>query len=130
PPSESTTVTSPPTTSSSSSSTQSSSVTTVPGSSTSVPSDKGTVVVDAKVMTRSGGTQAVKNETFYLLDKDLAEILDDANIEDESGQGLQNTFGLSVLFPSRYPEIRQKALAAISRHTKYKGLTDSSGKAM
>lgn len=125
PPSDTTTVTSaPPQTSS-----QPSSVTTVPGQSVSADTDRGSVVVDAKISTRTGGIQPVKNESFYLLDKDLEEILDDAGIEDETGQGLRNAFGLSVLFPDRYGETRQKALSAIKKHTKYTALTDASGKA-
>ncbi len=109
-------------------STDPSSVQTVPGE--SVASNKGAVVVNAKVSTRTGGVQPVKNEKFYLLDKDLDEILEDAGIEDETGQGLRNTFGLSVLYPERYGTIRQKALSAIARHTKHSSLTDAAGKAL
>jgi hypothetical protein len=125
PPSDTTTVTTaPPQTSS-----QPSSVTTVPGESVAANSDKGNVVVDAKISTRTGGIQPVRNEKFYLLDKDLEEILDDAGIEDETGQGLRNAFGLSVLYPDRYGDIRQKALSAIGKHTKYSALTGADGKA-
>lgn len=124
PPSDTTTVTTAPQTSSIP---QSSSVTTVPGE--SVSADKGTVVVDAKISTKAGSVQPVRNEKFYLLDKDLEDILDDANIEDESGQGLKNTFGLSILYPDRYGDTKQKALSAIGKHTKYSALTDSNGKA-
>jgi hypothetical protein len=127
PPSDSTTVSSaPPTTTSQ----QPPSVTTVPGQGVTANTDKGSVVVDAKISTRTGTVQPVRNEKFYLLDKDLEEILDDADIEDETGQGLRNAFGLSVLYPDRYPEIRSKALNAISKHTKYTALTDASGKAL
>lgn len=129
PPSDSTTVTTAPS-SSSSQTTQPSSVTTVPGESVAATNtDRGTVVVDAKISSRTGGIQPVKNEKFYLLDKDLEEILDGANIEDETGQGLKNAFGLSVLYPDRYGDVRTKALSAIGRHTKYSALTDASGKA-
>ena len=107
---------------------QSSSVTTVPGESV-IPTDKGTVVVDAKISTKTGSVQPVRNEKFYLLDKDLEDILDDANIDDESGQGLRNAFGMSILYPDRYGDTRQKALSAIGKHTKYTALTDSNGKA-
>lgn len=125
PPSDTTTVSTPPQTSS-----QPSSVTTVPGESVSTTStDRGSVVVDAKISTKTGGIQPVKNETFYLLDKDLEEILSDADIEDETGQGLRNAFGLSVLYPNEYGSTRQKALGAIGKHTKYKALTDATGKA-
>lgn len=107
---------------------QPSSVTTVPGE--SVSADKGTVVVEAKITTKTGGVQSVKNEKFYLLDKDLEDVLDDAGIDDETGQGLRNAFGLSVLYPDRYGETRAKALNAIGKHTKYAGTTDASGKAL
>ncbi len=105
-----------------------SSIQTVPGESVTAESDRGTAVVEAKVATRSGGTQPVKNEKFYLLDKDLEDILDDAGIDDE-GQGLTNAFGLSILYPNQYGETRSKALSAIAKHTKYTALTDASGKA-
>ena len=134
PPSETTTVTSQPPSSTSSS--QPSSVTDVPGQSTTTSgssstnkSTRGVVVVDAKVSTRSGSTQPVKNETFYLLKKDLDQILDEADIEDESGQGIRNTFGLSILYPTRYPEIRRNALDEINKNVVYKATTDASGKA-
>ena len=104
-----------------------SSVTTVPGESVS---DRGTAVVNAKIATKTGGVQPVRNEKIYLLDKDLEEILDDAGIEDETGQGLRNAFGLSVLYPDRYGETRSKALSAIGKHTKYTALTDATGKAL
>lgn len=124
PPSDTTTVSNAPQTSSIP---QSSSVTTVPGE--NVSTDKGTVVVDAKISTKTGSIQPVRNEKFYLLDKDLEDILDDANIEDESGQGLKNAFGMSILYPDRFGDTRQKALSAIGKHTKYTALTDAGGKA-
>ena len=107
---------------------------TVPPSSTSVttvpsqPADKGTVVIDAKISTRTGSPQAVRAEKFYLLDKDLESILSEADIEPISGQSLTNSFGLATLYPSRYGEFRTKALSAIRKHIKYDTLTDSSGK--
>lgn len=125
PPSETTTVTTaPPTTT-----TQPGSVTTVPGQNVTTDSDKGTVVVDAKISTKTGSIQPVRNEKFYLLDKDLEEILDDANIDDETGAGLRNAFGMAILYPDRYGDTKQKALSNIGKHTKYSALTDSNGKA-
>ena len=100
-----------------------------PPTETTLPPDKGTVNLEAKVATRSGGTLPVKAERFYLLDKDLESILSDADIEDETGQGLSNAFGLSVVYPDRYSNVNKKALAAISKHTVYKTQTDASGKA-
>lgn len=112
-----------------------SSVTTVPPTSsattiTTAPeaSNKGTVVIDAKVATRTGAPQAVRNEKFYLLDKDLESILSEADIEPLEGQTLTNSFGLAVLYPSRYGEFNGKALSAIKKHIKYDTLTDAGGK--
>jgi hypothetical protein len=100
-----------------------------PATETTLPPDKGTVNLEAKIATKSGGTQPVRAERFYLLNKDLDSILSDADIEDETGQGLSNAFGLSVVYPDRYGDTNKKALAAIGRHTVYKTQTDASGKA-
>ncbi|CAN5450632.1 hypothetical protein BH10ACI1_BH10ACI1_03540 [soil metagenome] len=109
-----------------------STVTNIPSetTTTTVRSDKGTVSFEAKVMAKTGGAQSVKNEKFYLLKKDLESILDDANIEDESGQGLRNAFGLSVLYPERYREINQKSFAAIKKNIVYSTMTGADGKAV
>lgn len=92
-------------------------------------SDKGVLAMEAKIFNRSGSQQAVTKETFYLLDKDLQSILTEADIADPEGQGVVNSFGLSVVSPGKYKEINQKSLAAINRHIVYKTLTDSQGKA-
>jgi hypothetical protein len=112
-----------------------SSVTTVPASPNSpaiVPkemSDKGMVMIDAKVETSKGAVQNVKSEKFYLLDDSLDSILSRANLEPIEGQTLVNSFGLSVLYPSRYSDFNRDALNAIKSHIKYNVLTDSNGKA-
>ena len=85
--------------------------------------------MEAKVLNRSGAQQAVTKETFYLLDKDLQSILTEAGIDDPEGQGVVNSFGLSVVNPGKYREVNQKALAAINRHIVYRTLTDAQGKA-
>ena len=105
----------------------SSTVTTVPPD--TVASDKGTVKIEAKVATRSGSVQPVRAEKFYLLDKDLESILSSADIEDESGQGLTNAFGLSVVYPDRYGDTNRKAMNAINKHIVYRTMTDAAGKA-
>jgi len=104
---------------------------TVPGSQTTIPADatRGRVVIDAKIATRTGQTQAVRNEKFYLLDKDLEMILSDANLDPIEGQTLSDSFGLSVVYPDRFGDFNRKALAAIREHIKYAGTTDGSGKA-
>ena len=104
-----------------------STVTNVPAETTQA--DRGSLSIDAKVLDRTGDTRAVTDEKFYLLDKDLENILRDADIEAEAGQTLTNTFGLSVLYPDRYSEINRKALAEINKHVVYDTLTDNSGKA-
>ena len=104
---------------------------TVPGSQTTIPADatRGRVVIDAKIATRTGQTQAVRNEKFYLLDQDLETILNEADLEPIEGQSLKDSFGLSVVYPDRFGDFNRKALAAIKRHIKYAGTTDSTGKA-
>ncbi|MCA1639304.1 MAG: zinc ribbon domain-containing protein [Acidobacteria bacterium] len=102
-------------------------VTTIPPS--TVASDKGTVQLEAKIAGKTGNVQPVKAERFYLLDKDLQSILSDADIEDETGQGLTNAFGLSVVNPSKYGETNKKAMNAINKHIVYRTQTDASGKA-
>ena len=107
-----------------------STTTSIPGESVAATApDKGTVSLEAKITTASGSTQPVRSESFYLLDKDLESILSDANIEDETGQGLTNAYALSVLYPEKYADTRRKALAAINKHVRYKTLTDAGGKA-
>lgn len=104
--------------------------TNVPGASVAAAApDKGSVSLEAKISTAAGGVQPVRSESFYLLDKDLDSILSDANIEDETGQGLVNAYALSVLYPDKYPDTRRKALAAINKHVVYKTLTDAGGRA-
>jgi hypothetical protein len=103
----------------------------VPGAQTdvSVPPSKGSVIIDARIAGRTGTPQPVKNEKFYLLDKDLESILLDARLEPIDGQTLLNSFGLSVLYPDRFGEFNRNALRAIGEHIKYAGTTDTSGKA-
>lgn len=105
-----------------------SSVTTIPPATTTTP-DRGVVTLEARVVDRTGGTRSVRDEKFYLLDKDLDSILRDADIQDETGQGLVNAFGLSVLYPDRYSEINKKALSEINKHVVYDTLSDSTGQA-
>jgi hypothetical protein len=89
---------------------------------------RGTVTIEARVSGRSGSPIAVRREKFYLLDKDLESILSESDIEPIEGQTLANSFGLSVLYPSRYGEINREALRAINDHIKYSGTTDEGGK--
>lgn len=119
----------PPTTS------QPTTITTVPPATTTTtvveppPSDKAVVNVEAKVLNKNGSTIPVTKEKFYLLDKDLQSILADSGIQDKTGQGLVNAFGMSVINPDKYPGVNEKALAAIKPHIIYSTLTDAGGKA-
>lgn len=103
----------------------------VPGSQATVNeprSDRGSAVIDAKVIGRSGTTQAVRGERFYLLDEDIESILNDANLEPIEGQTLMGSLGLAVMRPGQYGEFHRKAMAAIKNHIKYSVTTDAAGK--
>jgi Uncharacterized protein conserved in bacteria len=104
---------------------------TVPGSQTNVtaPPEKGNVRIDAKIATDTGAPQAVRNEKFYLLDKDIETILSEAGIAPIEGQTLTNSLGLSILYPDRFGDFHRNALKAINNHIKYSGTTDSAGTA-
>jgi hypothetical protein len=109
---------------------QSTTVTTAPAlPAETAPPDRGTVSLEAKIATRTGTTQPVRSERFYLLDRDVESILNEARIEDETGQGVLNAFGLSVVYPDRYGETNKRALNAIQKHIVYRAQTDSNGKA-
>lgn len=106
------------------------SVTSVPGQAVTAPApDKGSVTLEAKISTSAGSIQPVKGGSFYLLDKDLESILSEANIEDETGQGLVNAYGLSVLYPDKYADVKRRAESAVAKHIRYRTQTDATGKA-
>lgn len=113
--------------------TTSPSTVTVPGTQTDVataPATKGKVVINARITNRNGQPLPVRNEKFYLLDKDLESILSDAGLDPIEGQSsLMTSLGLSVLYPDRFDDFNRSALRAIKNHIKYAGTTDSSGKA-
>ena len=102
--------------------------TTVGGEQVSIPT-KGTAVIQAKVVTKNNSQQPVRNQRFYLLDKDVESILVEANVEPVEGQSLTASLGLAAMYPDRYSDFQQRALRAIKNHIKYVGSTDSSGKA-
>lgn len=104
---------------------------TVPGSQTNitVPAERGNVRIDAKIANETGAPQAVKNEKFYLLDKDVETILSEAGLEPIEGQTLSNSLGLSILYPNRFGDFHRDALKAINGHIKYSGTTDAAGTA-
>ncbi len=110
-----------------------STTTTIPstGDTTTIDdaANAGTINLELKTRDKTGNVKPAKDEIFYLLDKDLESILREANISPISGQTLTNSFGLSVVYPDRYNDVRKKALDAIEKHIKYDVKTDSSGKA-
>jgi hypothetical protein len=105
--------------------------TTIGGSQVSVPQTptKGTAVLQAKVVTRNSSQQPVRNQRFYLLDKDVETILSEARVEPIEGQKLTESLGLAAMYPDRYSDFQQRALRAIKNHIKYAGTTDANGKA-
>jgi len=103
----------------------------VPGSSVTVPqqSDRATVLINAKVSTRNGSPQAVRNTRFYLLDKDIETILSEAELEPIEGQTLSGSLALAFADQSRYGSFYREAMSALKEHIKYAGNTDATGKA-
>ncbi|HEY8562453.1 MAG TPA: zinc-ribbon domain-containing protein [Pyrinomonadaceae bacterium] len=129
-PSSSTTVNPPPSSSTTAPSYPSSSVSVPPSTSgATVPADRGVVTIDAKIATRDGAVQAVRNEKFYLLDEDLETILRDADLEPVEGNSLSDSLGLAVMYPDRYGDFQRDALNAIKKHIKYSMTTGGDGKA-
>jgi hypothetical protein len=103
----------------------------VPGAQTEIGSTptSGRVKIDAKVITQSGSTQAVRNEKFYLLERSVEEILREARIEPIDGNSLADSLGLAVVYPERYGQFRSAAMRAITQSAKYSGTTGSDGSA-
>jgi len=114
----------------STSASQPTSVTTVPSTETALPPDKGTVSLEAKILGRnSTAPQAVRGTRFYLLKKDPESVLNDADIENDTGQSLLTALGMSIVYPDRYGDISRKAMSAIGKNAAYNITTDASGKA-
>ena len=106
-------------------------MTTVPGTETSVPNvpppDKGVVKINARVAPRQGDPRAASGTKFYLLDKDVEQILSEARVEPIEGNSLAASLGLAAVFPDRYSEFQRAAMRAIGAHVKYSGTTGGSG---
>lgn len=105
--------------------------TSVPGTSTGAPAvpDKGTAVIQAKVVDRRGNPSPARSAKFYLLDKDPEEILSQAHVDPIEGNTLTSSLGLAAVFPDRFGDFQRAAMRAIAAHSKYAGTTDSSGSA-
>ena len=83
--------------------------------------------LEAGIDYQMGGVQPVTSETFYLLDRDLEEILKDSKIKPSYGS-YYGAYALGIQFWPNKPEQR-KARELISEHTKYSAQTDLKGKA-
>lgn len=106
----------------------SSTTTTVPATETAPP-DKGSVSLEAKVLSKSGTAQPVRGTRFYLLKKDAESILSEADIDNETGQSsLLTALGMATVYPSQYGDFSRKAMSAISRNAVYNATTDAGGK--
>ena len=105
--------------------------TQVGGSQVSLPAQptKGTAVIQAKVITKNNTQQPVKGQRFYLLDKDIEQILTEARVDPIEGNTLTASMGLAAAMPDMYGDFQRRAMAAIKNHIKYAGTTDSNGKA-
>lgn len=101
----------------------------VPGSRVDPAQTKGTVVIDARISTRTGTSQPVRNTRFYLLDKDVESILGDADLDPIEGQTLSGSLALATADQRRYGEFYRLAMQALKEHIKYAGNTDTMGKA-
>lgn len=107
-----------------------STTTTVPSTATELPPDKGTVSLEAKVTSRSSSQpQPVRGTRFYLLKKDAETVLNDADIENDTGQSLLTALGISMVDSTRFGEIKSRAMTHIGRSAAYNFTTDASGKA-
>ena len=110
-----------------------STTTDVPGTSQQpvLPPERGVVKITARVMMprSTSGPQPVRSARFYLLDKDLDTILNEARVEPIEGNSFAASLGLAAVFPDRYAEFQRDAMRAIQRHVKYSGTTDSTGNA-
>lgn len=89
--------------------------------------ERGSADLDAKVKDLKGKIVAVEDEKFYLLDKELSEILRESRLQPIENNSLINSFGLSVLYPDKFSKFNSAALSAINDHIEYDTLTDAKG---
>jgi len=91
--------------------------------------DKGTVSIRAKVVTSRGDQRPARGAKFYLLDKDIETILNEARVEPIEGNTMSASLGLAAVHPDQYGEFQRAAMRAIGAHAKYTGTTGSDGSA-
>jgi hypothetical protein len=105
--------------------------TSVPGSQTEITApESGRVTLSARVVSQEGTPQPVRNERFYLLDRDAETVLSEARLEPIEGNSLANSLGIATLFPDRHADFRRRATEAITKAAKFSGTTDSTGSAV
>jgi hypothetical protein len=94
-----------------------------------VTSQKGTLSIEAGLVFKSGDVKPVARVEFYLLNKDLNSVLEEANIQSESGMNLVSTLALALSYPNFHQDTVEKAITSIKFHSVSSAITDFQGKA-
>lgn len=78
----------------------------------------GVLVIQAGIVYKVGGSQAVARVPFYLLNKDLNAILSEAGLQPDRGMSLLDTFAFATRFQgqSKYTQFYQTAMRALQPH--------------
>lgn len=99
------------------------------GSSTSIGT--GNLVVQAGIVYRMGGPQPVARTQFYLLKRDLADILIEAGLRPDRNMNIVQTFAFAARYQSlaNYARFYQIASVAIQSHVVATVTTDFAGMA-
>lgn len=102
-----------------------------PSTALTTPEPKAVLEIETGIDYKVGGVQPITSTPFYLLDKDVEEILRTSGLKpiSKSSNSLLGRFGLGLQFFADEPPMR-KALADIKNHTKYSTTTNLQGKAV
>jgi len=96
------------------------------------PGEKGSLSFDAGVQLKSGNVKPIANGTFYLLDADLQNILQNSGLKPEKRLSLLNTFSMANYGSSQGVERSMKtfatAMESIKTHVVATTTSDSNGK--
>lgn len=78
----------------------------------------GVLSIQAGIVYKMGGSQAVARVPFFLLNKDLNAILSDAGLQPDRGMNLLETFAFATRYQSqsKYAQFYQAAMRAIQPH--------------
>jgi hypothetical protein len=89
----------------------------------------GSLVLQAGIVYKMGGAQAVARTNFHLLDRSLATILDEAGLQADHGMNIVQTFGFASRFQSlgKYASFYNAAIQAIRPHIVASTTTDFNG---